>query len=100
MEFELLETNKENKIIIDKLMTDYGIATKELNSEWERRSEELERRIKRALCEKEEACLELTRLAESMSTIKHEHELEMKELINRMKRDLVSQFHFLPKIGK
>lgn len=29
LEFELLETNKEHKIIVDKLMTDYGIATKE-----------------------------------------------------------------------
>lgn len=92
LEFELVEANKENKIQVDKLMADYAVATKESNREWEKRIDELERRVKGSQCAKEEAEMELQRQTENMSAVKLEHQLEMKDMLNRMKKDLENEY--------
>lgn len=77
------------KSLVDKVISDYEIASKELNKQWEVRVDELEKRSQRAICEKEEALLQLTRQTDSVSTMKHEHQIEMKEMVYKMRKDLV-----------
>ena len=89
MEFQLLEKDKELKSLVDKTISDYEIASKELNKQWEMRVDDLEKRCHRAIVEKEEALLQLTRLTDSVSTMKHEHQIEMKEMLYKMRKDLV-----------
>lgn len=84
LEFQLNEKDKEDKLLLDKILNEHKIAVKELNGNWERRVEELERRNQSLSSEKENIELELQRVVDSITIIKQEHLLELKDTQDRI----------------
>lgn len=84
LEFQLNEKDKEDKLLLDKILNEHKIAVKELNANWERRVEELERRNTSLSNDKETIELELQRVIDSISIIKQEHLLELKDTQDRI----------------
>jgi len=84
LEFQLNEKDKEDKLILDKILTEHKVNVKELNSNWERRLEDLERRNQGLSSEKENLELELQRVLDSIGIIKQEHQMELKEVQDRI----------------
>lgn len=84
LEFQLNEKDKEDKLLLDKILNEHKISVKELNGNWERRLEELERRNQSMSSEKENMELELQRIIDSISIIKQEHLIELKDTQDRI----------------
>lgn len=84
LEFQLNEKDKEDKLLLDKILNEHKIAVKELNANWERRVDELERRNQSISSEKENIELELHRVVDSIGIIKQEHLLELKDTQDRI----------------
>lgn len=84
LEFQLNEKDKEDKLILDKILNEHKLNVKELNSNWERRFEELEKRNQGMMNEKENIELELQRVIDSVGIIKQEHQIELKDMQDRI----------------
>lgn len=84
LEFQLNEKDKEDKLILDKILNEHRLNVKELNANWERRYEEIEKRNQSLLNEKENIELELQRVIDSVGIIKQEHQIELKDMQDRI----------------
>lgn len=84
LEFQLNEKDKEDKLILDKILNEHRLNVKELNANWERRFEEIEKRNQSLLNEKENIELELQRVIDSVGIIKQEHQIELKDMQDRI----------------
>lgn len=84
LEFQLNEKDKEDKLLLDKILNEHKVSVKELNGNWERRLEELERRNQSLSSEKENMELELQRVIDSIGIIKQEHLIELKDIQDRI----------------
>ena len=92
LEFQLIEREKEEKLLMDKILTEHNVNVKELNAEWGGRLEEAEKKYRTAMNTKEDLEIELQRVLDSVNIVKQEHSLELKELIERIKDEEYNKY--------
>lgn len=92
LEFQLHEREKNEKLMMDKMLTEHNVAIKEINRDWGSRLEEIEQKSRAAVNTKEDLEIELQRVLDSVNIIKQEHALEVKELIERIKDEEYNKY--------
>jgi len=85
LEYQLNEQENNERLMMEKILTEHNVNVKELNKEWESRLDEVESKMRGALSAKEDIEIELQKVLDSVDIIKQEHALEIKEIIERIK---------------
>ena len=92
LEYQLNERDTNEKLTLEKVLTEHSVNVRELNREWEGRLEEIESKMRAALNAKEDLEIELQKVLDSVDIIEQEHALEVKDLVERIKDEEYSKY--------